>query len=103
SRPRKLIGALLALFVVGALAVGLYAGSRQFYFVGTDDQGLVTLYRGLPYDGPFGIEFYSEELATAIPARTLQAAQRERVLDHQLRGKGDATDLVTQIEERRLR
>ncbi|MBA3300577.1 MAG: hypothetical protein H0T15_01800, partial [Thermoleophilaceae bacterium] len=61
----------------------------------------VTLYRGLPYD--LGAELYTEEYATAVPARSLPAGQRERVLDHQLRGKGDATDLVTQIEERRLR
>ena len=80
--------------------MGVYAGSRQFYFVGTNDQGLVTLYKGVPYDVPFGLELYSEEYATAVPARIAsRPQQRQRVLDHQLRGKGDATDLVTQIEE----
>ena len=35
--------------------------------------------------------------ATAIPAR-----RRDRVLDHEWRGQGDAADLVREIEQGRL-
>ena len=43
--------------------------SRQVYFVGTNDGGLVTLYRGMPYDLPLGINLYQQEYASAVPAR----------------------------------
>ncbi len=56
--------------MVAAVAAGLAIGARQVYFVGTDDAGLVTLYRGLPYDLPLGIELYSEQYASSVPART---------------------------------
>src|SRR5207248_6342621 len=49
TRSRGRIGAALALLALAAAVVGLYAGSRQFYFLGTDDRGVVALYRGLPY------------------------------------------------------
>lgn len=48
SRGRRRIGAALAALVLAALLVGFYFGSREFYFLGTNDQGLVSLYRGLP-------------------------------------------------------
>lgn len=99
---RRVLGILLALLVVAALGVGLYVGSRQFYFVGTNDSGLVAMYRGLPYDLPFGIALYSEEYVSPVPARNLPARQRERIIDHSLRSKGDARDLVRQVEQNRI-
>ena len=102
-RPaRRVVGAVLALVIVAALAVGLYAGSRQFYFVGTNDAGLVTMYRGLPYDLPLGIDLYSEQYVSPVPARTLPAGARRRIIDHSLRSKGDARDLVQQVERGRI-
>ena len=59
---------------------------------------LVTIYNGVPYDLPLGIELYNEEYVSPVPARTLPGRQRQRILDHQLRSKGDAADLVRQIE-----
>jgi protein phosphatase len=99
---RRVLGAVLALVIAAALIIGLYAGSRQFWFVGTNDSGLVTLYRGLPYDLPFGIDLYSEEYVSPVPARTLPARQRKRIIDHSLRSKGDARDLVRQVEQDRI-
>jgi protein phosphatase len=100
--PRRAVGGALTLLVVAALAVGLYAGSRQFYFVGTNDAGLVTLYRGLPYDLPLGVSLYSQQYVSPVPARTIPTRQRERIIDHSLRSKGDATDLVRQVEQDRI-
>ena len=98
SRARTLLSLLLTLVILGALIVGIKALIDSRYFVGTNDSGLVTVYNGVPYDLPFGIELYSEQYVSPVPARTLPGRQRQRILDHQLRSKGDATDLVRQIE-----
>ncbi len=69
------------------------------YFLGTDDGGLVNVYRGLPYELPFGIELYSEHYASSVPARTIAPARRARVLDHEWRSREDAEDLVRRLEQ----
>jgi PPM family protein phosphatase len=105
GRPRRrwlrpLLALLIVLVVLAAIGAGLYAGSRQFYFVGTNDRGVVTMYRGLPYDLPFGVELYEEEYVTAVPADSIQPARRrERIVDQQLRSRGDAADLLRTVEE----
>jgi protein phosphatase len=93
---------LLGLAAVAAVVSGLYVASRQVYFVGTNDAGLVTLYRGVPYDLPFGLKLYEARYASGVPARAIPATRRKRVLDHELRGHGDAVDLVRQLERGRL-
>jgi protein phosphatase len=81
---------------------GLYALSRQVYFIGTNDGGLVTVYRGIPYELPFGIDLYDEEYASAMPARAIPSARRPRVLDHEWRSREDAVDLVRALERGQL-
>ena len=99
---RRWVTAAVVTLVVGAVVVGFWVGSRQFYFVGTDDRGLVALYRGLPYELPFGLELWEREYSTGVPARFLPESRRDRVLDHRLRGKGDALDLIKQVERGEL-
>ena len=99
---RRWVTAVVVTLVVGAVLVGFWVGSRQFYFVGTDDRGLVALYRGLPYELPLGIELWDLEYSTGVPARFLPETRRDRVLDHRLRGKGDAVDLINQVERGEL-
>jgi protein phosphatase len=71
--------------------------------VGTNDQGLLTLYRGLPYELPLGVDLYAEEYVSSFPAGSIRPERRrERVLDHQLRSKGDAVDLIQQYERPRI-
>ena len=89
------------LFLAGVVA-GLYALSRQVYFVATNEGGLVTLYRGVPYELPFGIDLYEQEYASGVPARAIPAARRETVLDHSWRSQEDAVDLVRTLERGRL-
>jgi PPM family protein phosphatase len=101
-RGRRAFKALVALAIVGAIGYGLYAASRQVYFVGTNDAGLVTLYRGLPYDLPLGIRLYEQEYASGVPAREIPRTRRNRVLDHSWRDRSDARDLVRQLEQGRL-
>jgi serine/threonine protein phosphatase PrpC len=102
-RPlRTLAKGVAVLVVIGALLGGLYALSRQVYFLGTDDAGLVTLYRGVPYELPFGLELYQEEYASGVPARAIPGRRRERVLDHEWRGREDAVDLLRALERGQL-
>jgi serine/threonine protein phosphatase PrpC len=98
SRARGVLAGVVALVVVGVLAVGAYAAARQVYFLGTDDSGLVTVYRGLPYELPLGVDLYSEQYRSGVPAASIPAARRARVLDHEWRSETDAEDLVRQLE-----
>jgi PPM family protein phosphatase len=93
---------VLGLALIAAALAGLYALSRQVYFVGTNDGGLVTVYRGVPYELPFGIDLYEEEYASGMPARAIPAGRRERVLDHEWRSREDAVDLVRALERGQL-
>jgi PPM family protein phosphatase len=62
----------------------------------------VTLYRGIPYELPFGINLYEERYASGVPARAIPARRRERVLDHEWRSREDAVDLVRALEREQL-
>jgi protein phosphatase len=99
---RMLVKVVAAVAVLAGVVAGLYALSRQVYFVGTNDAGLVTLYRGVPYELPFGVELYEEEYASGVPARAIAANRRGRVLDHEWRGREDAVDLVRALERGEL-
>jgi PPM family protein phosphatase len=101
-RGRRMAGAAVALLLVAAVIGGLYVLSRQVYFIGTNDAGLVTVYKGLPYELPFGINLYEEEYASGMPARAIPATRRKRVLDHEWRSRDDAVDLVRALERGRL-
>jgi protein phosphatase len=99
---RRLRGAakvLAVLVVLGALAFGAWYGNRQVWFLGTDQSGRVALYRGLPYELPFGIELYEERYASPIQTASLPSRRREAVTGHDLRSRGDAVSLVEDIEE----
>jgi PPM family protein phosphatase len=101
-RGRRVVGAAVALLLVAAVVGGLYVLSRQVYFIGTNDAGLVTVYKGLPYELPLGINLYEEEYASGMPARAIPATRRKRVLDHEWRSRDDAVDLVRALERGRL-
>jgi serine/threonine protein phosphatase PrpC len=106
SRRRRRTGlvlkGLLGLALIAAALAGLYALSRQVYFVGTNDGGLVTVYRGVPYELPFGIDLYEEQYASGMPAEAIPAGRRARVLDHEWRSREDAIDLVRALERGQL-
>src|SRR5207248_3623537 len=57
ERPRRrfrkpLAIAAAVLIVLFLVLGGGYLATRQLYFVGTNPQGIVTIYRGLPYELP---------------------------------------------------
>jgi len=98
-RGKRWLKAAVGVLVVAAVLAGLWIGSRQFWFVGTDNQGAITLFRGLPYELPLGVKLYTEEYQSSVPALSLPKLQRQRILDHQLRGRSDAVDLVRSLEQ----
>jgi PPM family protein phosphatase len=102
SRLRGVVKALAVLALLAAVVTGLYALSRQVYFIGTNDAGLVTLYRGIPYELPFGVDLYEEEYPSGVPARAIPDRRRERVLDHEWRSRDDAVDLIRALERGQL-
>ncbi|MEJ7824122.1 MAG: Stp1/IreP family PP2C-type Ser/Thr phosphatase [Solirubrobacteraceae bacterium] len=93
--------AVLALIVV-PLGLGAYIANRAVYFVGSDEDGFVTLYQGLPYTLPAGIDLFSENYVSGVPLRSLPSARRERIVDHTLRSHDDAADLLRELELGRL-
>jgi protein phosphatase len=105
-RRRVRIGAvvkgLAVLALLAGVVTGLYALSRQVYFIGTNDAGLVTLYRGVPYELPLGVELYEEEYPSGVPARAIPDRRRGRVLDHEWRSREDAVDLIRALERGQL-
>jgi PPM family protein phosphatase len=102
ARLKATAKVLFALAVLAGIGTGLYALSRQVYFIGTNDAGLVTLYRGVPYELPFGIDLYEQEYASGVPARAIPDTRRRRVLDHEWRGREDAEDLLRALERGQL-
>jgi protein phosphatase len=95
---------VVVLVVIAAVVAGLYALDRKFWFVGTNDRGQVTLYRGLPYDLPLGVDLYSTEYQSGVPvAAVADARQRKFVLDHHPRSEGDSVSLVHDIERKYAR
>ncbi len=59
--------------MIAALVFGAWYGNRQIWFLGTDDAGRVALYRGAPYELPFGIKLYSEHYASPLQTESLPA------------------------------
>jgi protein phosphatase len=90
--------ALATIALLAALGFGAWYGNRQVWFLGTDPAGRVALYRGLPYELPFGVNLYDERYASPVQTEALPAKRREAVTGHDLRSRGDAVSLVEDIE-----
>jgi PPM family protein phosphatase len=97
--PVGLFALVIVLLIVGA---GLWTASRAVYFVGVSPEGTVTLYRGLPYDLPLGLELYEPYYASGVTFAQVPAGRRDVFTDHKLRSKDDAEDLVSELERGRL-
>jgi protein phosphatase len=92
--------AVIAVILV-LVASGGWIATRSVYFVGTDDDGFVTLYTGLPYSLP-GIKLYSTEFTSGVPAQELSPQVQSTVTEHKLRSHDDAVDLIRRLERGEL-
>jgi PPM family protein phosphatase len=96
-------GAFAVVAVLGVLLGGLWTASRLVYFVGVDEAtGIVTVYRGLPYELPFGVELYSTDYRSGVRIEQVPAARRPTFTEHKLRPRDDAKTLVIELERGRL-
>ena len=102
KRRRRSGGLLLLLLaIVLPLLVGAWLATRAVYFVGTDpaDDRTVAIFRGLPYELPLGIDLYERYYRSGVALADVPAARRERFIDHKLRSRDDAEDLVIALEK----
>jgi PPM family protein phosphatase len=99
-RRRRFLGWAVAILAVIVIVGGGLLAARSVYFLGTDNQGDVAVYRGLPYTLPLGVSLYSEQYSIPVQVGTLSEERQKAVTGHTLRGKGDATDLADDIKLR---
>jgi PPM family protein phosphatase len=104
KRRRRIPGAAIAVLIALAIVLaGLWTASRAVYFVGVDDaSGIVTIYRGVPYELPFGIKLYERDYTSGVRLEQVPAARRATFTDHKLRSRDDAKNLVIELERGRL-
>jgi hypothetical protein len=74
--------------------------ARQNFFVGQDDRGFVTVYRGLDIS-PFGVNLYSDYCTSPLLADDVQRLKDKR-LDRSSRSKEDAENLVRTMYREKL-
>jgi serine/threonine protein phosphatase PrpC len=102
GRGRKIVkrvGGLLALLVViGAIVFGATYGLHHTWFLGTDDAGRVTLYRGVPYELPFGVKLYTEQYSSPVQTESLPERRKDAVTGQSVRSRDDAVQLLEEIE-----
>jgi protein phosphatase len=88
--------------VLAVVATGMWMASRAVYFLGVDDAGSVTVYRGLPYDLPLGVELYETFYVSGVRYGQVPEQRRGTFTDHKLRSKDDAENLVSELERGRI-
>jgi PPM family protein phosphatase len=92
----------LVLAVLALIGAGAYIALESVYFIGTNDRGLVTMFRGVPYRLPGGLALYSSDYVSGVPASSLSPQRRKTLLDHSLRSEAKAASLIRSLERGQL-
>jgi PPM family protein phosphatase len=58
----------------------------------------VTVFRGLPYELPLGIDLFQTNYVSPITVEQVPRGRRAAVTDQELRSQEDAYDLVRRLE-----
>ena len=95
----RIFKGLIALLVLAAIAFGAWYGNRQVWFLGTDEAGRVSLYRGLPYELPFGVDLYSEYYSSPVTLSAVPEERRDAATNHTLRSRDDAESLLDDLQQ----
>jgi PPM family protein phosphatase len=95
---KRVVAPLLLLIVIGAIVFGATYGLRHVWFLGTDDAGRVALYRGVPYELPFGIKLWEEKYSAPVQTAGLPERRKDAVTGHSVRSRDDAVKLLEEIE-----
>ena len=106
SKKRRRIpaGVWAALAILAVILIGGWLATRAVYFVGTDprDDRTITIFRGLPYDGPLGIKLYERFAGSGATLDEVPSTRRTTFTDHKLRSRDDAENLVIALERGQL-
>ena len=96
--------AIALVLLVAVVAAAGWMASRAVYFLGTDpaDGQTIVLFRGLPYELPGGIELYEEIAPSGLTLDALPESRRKPFVDHKLRSREDAEELLAEAEKGRL-
>jgi protein phosphatase len=100
--PRRLIWTGVVVAVLALLTAAAVYGARQVYFLGADEGGRISLYRGLPYELPFGINLYSEQESSPVQVSALPSDRQDSAINHELRGHDDALSLYRDLVQEAL-
>jgi protein phosphatase len=101
-RRRLVVATLVLAFLVVPIGIGVLTAVRAVYFIGSDEQGFVTVYRGLPWELPLGLDLYQVNYTSPVTRGLVPERRRETLLDHSLRSRDDAYELVAELERGRL-
>jgi hypothetical protein len=98
-RRRRWLGPIvIAAIILFPILGGAYLASQAVFFLGVDDDGAVTVYKGVPYTLPGGLDLYTSEYVTGLTAEQVPARRRNLVFGHALRSQDDARDIARELE-----
>jgi serine/threonine protein phosphatase PrpC len=97
-RIRRAGAAAVVFAVLAVIGAGAYVALQSVYFIGTNERGLVTVFRGVPYKLPGNVALYSSDYVSGVGASTLTSQRRHTLLDHSLRSEANAASLVRSLE-----
>jgi PPM family protein phosphatase len=97
-RPRWVTPSVAVVVALALVAAGGWLAIQSVYFIGTSKEGLVTVFRGLPYELPAGVHLYTTSFVSGVASAQLDSGRRRSLLDHKLRSHDDAADLVRRLE-----
>jgi protein phosphatase len=88
----------IVLTVLGLLGGAGYLALQSVYFIGTNGRGLVTIFRGVPFQLPGNVPLFTRDYVSGVGAATLTPQRRQTLLDHSLRSEGNAAALIRSLE-----
>jgi protein phosphatase len=96
---RRALFALLALVVIIAVCGGAVWGLWRSHFVGTETDGHVVVYQGLPWNVVGSVKLYRPVYVSPLLAAQLSQDERKQLFDHHLRSDDSARAAVHRYEE----
>ena len=101
-RKRAAVTLAIVALVLVPVGIGLLTALRAVYFIGADDGGYVTVYRGVPWELPLGVDLYQTNYTSGVHRELVPDAREDALFDHSLRSRDDAYEVVAELERGRL-
>jgi protein phosphatase len=95
---RVLVATLFLALLVGASGVVVW-GLWRSHFVGTEANGHVAVYQGVPWNVVGNVHLYRTVYVSPLLAAQLSQGERRRLFDHSLRSENSARTEVRRYEE----